>query len=80
VSTDHKANKATIRRLHHAINSGDPELISETIDKLVEPDALIRTPLPLETAGANALKEVFARLRRLYPDLPGHDRGPDRRG
>ena len=62
-------NKATIRRFHDATNTGDTELISNTIDELVEPDAPIRTPLPLQTTGAEALKEVFARLHQVFPDL-----------
>jgi steroid delta-isomerase-like uncharacterized protein len=63
------SNKATVRRFHEATNTGDAERISNTIDDLVAPDALIRTPLPLETTGAQALKEVFARLHRIFPDL-----------
>ena len=45
------------------------ELISKTIDEVVEPDVLIRTPLPVEATGAEALKEVFSRLHRAFPDL-----------
>ena len=30
---------------------------------------LIRTPLPIDATGAEALKEVFARLHRAFPDL-----------
>jgi len=63
------SNKATFRRLHDAINTGDAELISTTIDEVVEPDVLIRTPLPVEATGAQALKEVFTRLHRAFPDL-----------
>jgi steroid delta-isomerase-like uncharacterized protein len=63
------SNKATFRRLHDAINTGDAEHISNTIDEVVEPDVLIRTPLPVEATGAQALKEVFARLHRAFPDL-----------
>jgi steroid delta-isomerase-like uncharacterized protein len=63
------SNKATLRRLHDAINTGDAEHISNTIDEVVEPDVLIRTPLPVEATGAQALKEVFARLHRAFPDL-----------
>lgn len=63
------SNKATFSRLHEAINSGDAELISKTIDEVIEPDVLIRTPLPVEATGAQALKEVFARLIRAFPDL-----------
>jgi steroid delta-isomerase-like uncharacterized protein len=62
-------NKATIRRFHDAANTGDAELISKTADEVVEPDALIRTPVPLQATGAQALKEVFATLRRVFPDL-----------
>jgi steroid delta-isomerase-like uncharacterized protein len=63
------SNKATIRRFHDAANTGDLELISKTIDELVEPDAQVRTPLPIGATGAQALKEVFARLHQVYPDL-----------
>jgi steroid delta-isomerase-like uncharacterized protein len=63
------SNKAIIRRFHDAANTGDAELLSQTIDEIVEPDAQIRTPLPLQSAGAQALKEVFARLHRVFGDL-----------
>ena len=63
------SNKATFRRFQEATNSGDVELISKTIDEVVEPDVLIRTPLPVEATGAEALKEVFSRLHRAFPDL-----------
>jgi|SRR4051794_21489668 steroid delta-isomerase-like uncharacterized protein len=63
------ANKATFRRFCNAMNSGDAEFVSQTIDELVEPDATIRTPLPLASAGAEALKEVFTRLHAVFPDL-----------
>src|ERR1700716_1577602 len=63
------SNKATFRRFHDATNTGDAELISKTIDEIVEPDVLIRTPLPVEATGARALKEVFARLLRAFPAL-----------
>ena len=63
------SNKAAVRRFHDATTSGDAELISKTIDELVEPDAEIRTPLPLEATGPQLLKEVFVRLHRAFPDL-----------
>ena len=44
------------------MNTNDPEIISSTIDELVDVDATIRTPLPLHVSGAQALKEVFLRL------------------
>jgi steroid delta-isomerase-like uncharacterized protein len=63
------SNKAAVRRFCDAANTGDAELISKTIDELVAPDALIRTPLPIEATGAQLVKEMFARLHRAYPDL-----------
>ena len=63
------SNKQTVRRFCDAMNSGDQQLISRMIDELVEPDALIRTPLPLEATGAEKLKEVFRRLHGAYHDL-----------
>jgi predicted ester cyclase len=63
------SNKATFRRFHDAMNTGDVELISKTIDELVEPDVLIRTPLPVEATGAQALKQVWAMLLRGLPDV-----------
>jgi steroid delta-isomerase-like uncharacterized protein len=69
VSTDQPRNKAALRRLQEALSSGDWALISKTIDEVVAPDALIRTPLPIEATGAGRLKEVFGRLHRAFPDL-----------
>jgi steroid delta-isomerase-like uncharacterized protein len=62
-------NKATFRRFCDAMNTGNAESISKTIDEIVEPDAVIRTPLPLQTTGAQKLKDVFARLHQVYGDL-----------
>ena len=42
------ANKATLKRFHEAMSSGDWDFMSKTIDELVEPDAQIRTPLPID--------------------------------
>jgi steroid delta-isomerase-like uncharacterized protein len=63
------SNKVTFRRFHDAVNTGDAELISNTIDELVEPDVRIRTPVPVQATGAQALKDVFGRLHRAFPDL-----------
>jgi steroid delta-isomerase-like uncharacterized protein len=68
-SAEETNNKATFKRFHDSTNTGDAELISKTIDEIVEPDVLIRTPLPVDATGAQALKEVFARLHRAFPDL-----------
>jgi steroid delta-isomerase-like uncharacterized protein len=63
------SNKATFRRFHDAMNTGDAEVISKTIDELVDPNVLIRTPLPIDATGAQALKQVWAMLLRAFPDL-----------
>jgi steroid delta-isomerase-like uncharacterized protein len=63
------STKTTVRRLIDAVNSGDTELIAKTIDELIAPDALFRTPLPIEATGAELAKQVFALLLRAYPDL-----------
>jgi steroid delta-isomerase-like uncharacterized protein len=63
------SNKATFRRFHDAVNTGDLVIISKMIDELVEPDAMIRTPVPLNETGAEALKHVWAVLLEAFPDL-----------
>jgi steroid delta-isomerase-like uncharacterized protein len=63
------SNKASAKRFLDAANSRDAGLIAKTIDELVAPDAVIRTPLSIAATGAELLKEVFARLLRAYPDL-----------
>lgn len=72
-ATQATSNKATLRRfndaMNNAMNTGDAELISKAIDEFVEPDVLIRTPLPVEATGAQALKQVWAVLLRAFPDL-----------
>jgi steroid delta-isomerase-like uncharacterized protein len=62
-------NKATLRRFQDAVSTGDAKLISKAIDEDFEPDVLIRTPLPVEATGAEALKQVWAMLLRGLPDL-----------
>jgi steroid delta-isomerase-like uncharacterized protein len=62
-------NKAAFRRFHDAANSGDAELLAKTIDEMFMPDVILRTPLPVQATGAQAIKEVFARLHRAFPDL-----------
>jgi steroid delta-isomerase-like uncharacterized protein len=63
------SNKATVRRFEEAMSSGDDDLIAKTIDEVFQPDALIRTPLPIRATGAQAIAEVFGTLRRAFPDL-----------
>jgi steroid delta-isomerase-like uncharacterized protein len=62
-------NKATLIRFEDAISTGDPEIISKTIDELIEPDVLIHMPMPTQGSGAQALKEVWPMLLRGLPDL-----------
>jgi steroid delta-isomerase-like uncharacterized protein len=62
-------NKETFRRFRDAMNTCDADVISKAIDELVEPDAMIRTPLPGDATGAQALKQVWALLLRAFPDL-----------
>lgn len=63
------SNKATFRRFHEAANTGDVDHLAKTIDEIVAPDAVIRTPLPLDATGTELLKRVWAMLFRVYPDL-----------
>ncbi|MFC4014296.1 ester cyclase [Nonomuraea purpurea] len=65
-------NKAALRRFHDAVSTGDAEIISKTIDEVVHPDVLIRTPLPIATTGTQAMKEVLTVLHRAFPDLNVH--------
>jgi hypothetical protein len=63
------SNKATVRRFDDVVSTGDAEVISRTIDELIEPDVLIHMPLPIQATGAQALKQVWAMLLRGLPDL-----------
>jgi hypothetical protein len=58
-------NRATIRRLNDAIKGG-AELISQTIDEMVEPDVLFHAPVPTGATGAQALKQVWPVLLRAF--------------
>jgi steroid delta-isomerase-like uncharacterized protein len=68
-SQEEERNKAAFSRFHDAVNSGDMAVISKMIDELVEADAIIRTPVPLDVTGAKALKHVWAVLLEAFPDL-----------
>jgi steroid delta-isomerase-like uncharacterized protein len=63
------SNKAAFRRFIDAANTGDLERLSQAIDELIEPHAMLRTPMPTEATGSQLAKEVFARLLEAYPDL-----------
>jgi predicted ester cyclase len=63
------SNKEIVRRFHDAVNSEDDAVVFRNIDALVEPEAVIRSPVPLEVRGSEAMKVIFATLRRGFPDL-----------
>lgn len=63
------SNKAAFGRFRDAVNSGDLELISTTIDELVEPDLQFHAPVPMGATGAQALKHVWTVLLRAFPDI-----------
>lgn len=62
-------NKATFRRLHDAVHTGDLETVSKVIDEVVAPDLLFHAPVPTGATGAQALKRVWEVLLRAFPDL-----------
>jgi steroid delta-isomerase-like uncharacterized protein len=68
-TAEEASNKAAFGRFHEAANSGDIEFLAKTIDDFVAPDAVIRTPLPIDATGAELLKQVWAMLFRVYPDI-----------
>lgn len=68
-STREADNKAVLRRLNEALNSGDTEVISATIDEVFQPDVLIRTPLKVNASGAELMKQLWGVLLRGFPDL-----------
>ncbi|MGX9791198.1 ester cyclase [Mycobacterium sp. MMS18-G62] len=68
-TAEETSNKAAFKRFHDAASTGDAEFLFKTIDELVAPDAVIRTPLPIDATGPEALKQVWAMLLRIYPDI-----------
>jgi len=69
VTDERERNKELFRRFHDASNTHDERLFEQAIDELFDPDVKIRTPLPVKSKGAAALKEVFGNLHRAFPDL-----------
>ena len=68
-SAEVASNKAAFKRFHDAANTGDLGLLTKTIDELVAPEAIIRTPLPIDVAGPEALKQIWGMLLQIYPDI-----------
>ncbi|MEU5774739.1 ester cyclase [Streptomyces venezuelae] len=62
-------NKDTFSRLHAAMNSRDKEAVDHAVDEFFAPDVRIGTPAPTGTAGKQAMKDVWGRLLRAFPDL-----------
>ncbi|MFF1833499.1 ester cyclase [Streptomyces sp. NPDC058231] len=63
------SESAEFSRLHDAVNTGDAEVISKTIDEVVAPDLLFHAPVPTGVTGVQALKQVWTVLLRAFPDL-----------
>jgi predicted ester cyclase len=62
------SNKATVMRLLDAMNSGDADLISQTVDEVFDPG--VKQHTPFEATGVQTFKEmVFGRLYRAFPDI-----------
>jgi steroid delta-isomerase-like uncharacterized protein len=68
-TAEETSNKGSFQRFHDTLGTGDAELVAKMIDELADPQVQVRTPLPLKTTGAQALKEVSLTLLRAYPDL-----------
>jgi steroid delta-isomerase-like uncharacterized protein len=62
-------NAATFRRFHDAINTRDIEFIAKTIDEIAEADVVVHTPVPVQTTGADSLKQAMASLLQAFPDI-----------
>jgi steroid delta-isomerase-like uncharacterized protein len=62
-------NKAAVARFHDAVNTRDLERIARTIDDLVDPAAVIRTPVPTDATAPEAMKQLWAMLLQAFPDL-----------
>ncbi|MEV7542877.1 ester cyclase [Streptomyces sp. NPDC089915] len=62
-------NKAAFARFHEAVNTGDTDLISRTIDEVFDPELLFHAPVPSSATGIQALKQVWTVLLRAFPDL-----------
>lgn len=63
------ANKAAVRRLCDAGNTGDLATISAAIDEVIDPNVQNTTPLPVPATGTEGLKQVQAMLFGAFPDL-----------
>jgi predicted ester cyclase len=62
-------SRAAFTRFHDAVNTGDTQVISATIDEVVDPGVLFHAPVPTGLTGVQALKQVWEVLLRAFPDL-----------
>jgi len=62
-------NLAAFERFHDATNTGSVQLVERTIDEVVDPEVVFHAPVPMDTTGARALKQVWTVLLRAFPDL-----------
>jgi hypothetical protein len=67
-------NKASFRRFCDVINTRDAELISKMIDEVVDADAVIRTPIPVEATGRNLPSRYLRRSSRRSPTSTSRSR------
>jgi len=72
MSATTETTKAIFARLHEAMNSADPDFVAKTIDELFDPDVELGTPLPIDTTGVQAVKQVWSLLLHAFPDLDVH--------
>jgi len=63
-------NKAMFSRFHDAMNTGDAELISKTIDEVFEPDVLIRRHCRFKRPGRK-----HSNIRHQFRPGPGRGSG-----
>jgi hypothetical protein len=67
-------NKAALRRFVDAVNTHDPDVISETVDDVFDPDVRIGTPMPIEAAGRKASRRCSARCTVRFPTFTSRSR------
>lgn len=61
MSADRVADDRTaFRRFHDALNTGDADVTSKTIDEIVNPNVLFHARGPSDTTGAQAIRHVWA--------------------
>ncbi|MFB7510208.1 ester cyclase [Streptomyces broussonetiae] len=62
-------NKAVVGVFHEAVNTRDVQVVSQTVDDLVQPDVLFHAPVRTGRTGPQALKDIWTVLLSAFPDL-----------